>query len=101
MKNLLKTSLGLALVRLFDELASLADRKQQDYGSRNLTQFGQFGVLVRASDKLARLQTLIEKARDREGPSVSTETIEDTWRDLANYGAIGALMAGGQWNGDG
>lgn len=72
-----------------DTVESLADmlaEKHHDYGESNLQTFGEYGILVRASDKVARLKNLVEKPGE-----VKDETREDTWRDLAGY-AIQALI---------
>ncbi len=61
-------------------------QKHHDYGEDNLRAFGELGILVRASDKIARLKNLIEK-----DAAVADESREDTWRDLAGY-AIQALI---------
>ena len=64
-------------------------RKNADYASsadpfRNFRMFGGLGVLVRASDKLARLRTFEE----RETFSVTDESLRDTILDLINYAVI-------------
>lgn len=61
-------------------------KKHHDYGENNLSRFGVFGILVRCSDKLARIENLLK--RDSE---VKDETQADTWRDLAGY-AIQCLI---------
>ena len=68
------------------------DRKQHDYGSRNIGDFGEAGVLVRANDKMARLKNLSGKA---EAPT--NESIEDSWKDLSVYGIIARLCRAGVW----
>lgn len=71
-----------------DTVESIADmlvEKHHDYGEDNLTAFGEYGILVRSSDKIARLKNLIEK------PAMVQERREDTWRDLAGY-AVQALI---------
>lgn len=70
------------------EIADLIISKQHDYGHGNILAFGEFGVLVRVSDKLERLKNLHHL-----GDCPENETIEDTWRDLAGYALI-ALMLG-------
>ena len=75
--------------QLDDVLASLRATilaKHHDYGSKNLLEFGEYGVLVRASDKVARLKNLLENG----DPKVEEEKLADTWMDLAGY-AIQAL----------
>jgi len=75
-----------ATKRIALEIVSLIVMKQHDYGQGNILAFGEFGVLVRASDKLERLKNLLKKDLEPEN-----ESIIDTWRDLAGY-AIIALM---------
>ncbi|MBT9259482.1 MAG: hypothetical protein KM310_06975 [Clostridiales bacterium] len=70
-------------------------RKQRDYGSGNISAFGEFGVLVRASDKVHRLKNLLEKAEKGQVPQ--NEPLFDSWLDLANYGLIGMLLQSGLW----
>ena len=66
--------------------------KQLDYGSGNIARFGELGVMVRANDKIERLRTLLLENRE-----AKNEPVEDTWRDLANYGIIGLLCHLGLW----
>lgn len=61
--------------------------KQKDYGPGNITAFGEFGILVRASDKIERLKNLLEK-----GKEPTNETLRDTWMDLRNYGQIALML---------
>jgi len=67
-------------------------QKQLDYGSGNIARFGELGVMVRANDKIERLRTLLLENREAQN-----EPVEDTWRDLANYGVIGLLCHLGLW----
>jgi len=67
-------------------------QKQLDYGSGNIARFGELGVMVRANDKIERLRTLLLENRE-----AKNEPVEDTWRDLANYGVIGLLCHLGLW----
>ena len=70
----------------------LFDQKQRDYGKLNIAKFGQIGVLVRASDKIERLTTLIQS-----GKLPSNESVEDSWQDLSVYGAIARVINKGSW----
>ena len=61
-------------------------KKNQDYGAdddpfRNFRSFGAFGILVRLSDKLARVRTYIERGDLK----VEDETFQDTCKDAINY----------------
>ena len=65
------------------------DTKQKNYGSNNISQFGELGVIIRANDKLQRLKTLVW---DKAGKETDlAEPTADAWLDLANYGLIGYL----------
>ena len=62
------------------------EKKNQDYGEdgdlfRNFRAFGAFGILVRLSDKLARLRTFVERGTYM----VNDESFEDTIKDAINY----------------
>jgi Nucleotide modification associated domain 1 len=88
----LKTAAGKAALEVALENIRTLDRKQQDYGSRNISDFGELGVLVRVNDKAQRIRNLIER-----GAAASNEPIIDSWLDLANYGIIGYLVATHRW----
>lgn len=90
----LSTDMGLAALRIAARNVKLLDDKQQDYGSGNISAFGEMGVLVRTSDKVERLKTLLKA-----GVKPKHESISDTWADLANYGLIGELCHCNQWPG--
>lgn len=61
-------------------------RKQRDYGPENIARFGTQGILVRAHDKLARLENLISR-----GLSPENESVADNYLDLAGYAIVGSL----------
>jgi hypothetical protein len=68
---------------------ALMEKKNQDYAVesdpyRNFRTFGRMGILVRISDKLARLRTFEERGT----LSVETESVEDTVRDIINYAVL-------------
>ena len=78
-----------ACLTIAKELAELVCNKQHDYGHDNINAFGEYGVLVRTNDKIARLRNLIGK----EG---ITEPRIDAWKDIGGY-AIIALMLDRDW----
>jgi hypothetical protein len=64
----------------------LLRKKNHDYASsddpyRNFRTFGAMGILVRLSDKLARLQSYIENGT----LLVQDESVDDTCKDIINY----------------
>ena len=80
---------------LFHEAADLLLSKHRDYGPLNiaLSPGGPTnGLRVRLHDKLARLNNLLDSGQEPEH-----EAIEDTWRDLIGYSAIGLLVERGLW----
>jgi hypothetical protein len=105
MSLVLKTDLAKAIAPVMVTNLELLDRKQQDYGSRNLTEFGTMGVVVRMSDKMERIKNLIKKrdARsevdaDKLPPSAPlNESIADSFLDLANYAYIAYVMHTKKW----
>ena len=72
------------------EIADLIIRKQRDYGHGNILTFGEYGVLVRSSDKIARLKNLLEG-----NTAPSNESVDDSWSDLAGYAIIALMLRRG------
>jgi len=77
------------------ELSTLLLSKHRDYGPKNisLAPGGPLnGLRVRMHDKLARINNLIES-----GVAPDHESLEDSFKDMANYSIIGLLVLRGQW----
>jgi hypothetical protein len=79
------------------ELGALHDRKQRDYGTdedpfANVRASSEWGVpawigtLIRATDKLRRLQKYARVGK------LANEAVEDSFRDLAVYTVIGLVL---------
>lgn len=66
--------------------------KQRDYGVGNIAKFGEYGVVVRLSDKIERLINL-----HNSGNEPSNESLDDTWTDVIGYGIIGKMVRAGNW----
>ncbi len=76
---------------LFDLLIS----KHNDYGPKNISQSpgGPLnGLRVRMWDKFARIDNLIDNNTDPKH-----ESLEDSFKDMANYAIIGLLVLQGKW----
>ncbi len=76
-------------------LAELLISKHKDYGPKNISQSpgGPLnGLRVRMWDKLARINNLIETNADPKH-----ESLEDSFKDMANYAIIGLLVLQGKW----
>ena len=74
------------------EEARVIIAKQLDYGPDNINDFGDFGVLVRANDKMRRLKNLYKS--DREPVH---ESVDDSWMDKGNYATIARMYRNGDW----
>jgi len=79
-------------VAFFDAFKVFQDR-QKKYGPNNIAKRREAGVLVRIDDKLARLAHVYLEG----GKDTPDESVEDSWIDLCNYGAIGLLCHRGAW----
>lgn len=79
-----------------EELIDLLISKHHDYGPKNIAQSpggALNGLRVRLWDKLARLNNLVDTNADPEH-----ESLEDTFKDMANYAIIGLLVLRGKWD---
>lgn len=77
------------------ELSELLLTKHRDYGPKNisLAPGGALnGLRVRMHDKLARINNLIDNNTEPKH-----ESLEDSFKDMANYAIIGLLVLRGQW----
>jgi len=92
----LQTEMGVEFLRLSLECVKLFDSKQVDYGSSNISMNGELGVMVRTQDKVSRMRNILLKQLSGES-EVNHESLEDTYRDLANYGIIGLMLNKGIW----
>lgn len=83
--------------QILTELGELHDRKQQDYGRdsdpfanvRGSEDWGMpawVGAMVRATDKVRRLQTYARKGE------LANESVEDAFMDLAVYAVIAMVL---------
>jgi hypothetical protein len=78
------------------ELAELLLSKHKDYGPKNISQApggALNGLRVRMHDKSARINHLIDN-----NASPQHESLEDSFKDMANYAIIGLLVLRGQWD---
>lgn len=76
------------------EMTDLLCRKQHDYGHKNINRFGLNGIVVRLSDKLARLENLNNK------PNPRNEAVLDTWYDIVGYCVIAEMLMDGTFQYD-
>ena len=84
------------LSKLSAELGDLLLSKHRDYGPKNISDApgGPInGLRVRMHDKLARINNLFDS-----GVEPEHESLEDSFKDMANYAIIGLLVLRGDWD---
>ena len=92
----IETEMGTEQLRAACECVQLFDTKQMDYGSTNIAACGELDIAVRLQDKVSRMQNLLLKEL-KGGGGVNHESLEDTYKDAANYGMIGLILKRGLW----
>jgi hypothetical protein len=95
LKRMTREDLRLLHEHMCEDARNLMKAKNVDYATesdifRNFRMFGELGILVRMSDKLARLRSIMENGRAQ----VSNESINDTLVDIINYAVIYAGYIG-------
>ena len=81
---------------VYSELMQLLLSKHNDYGPKNIADApggALNGLRVRMHDKLARINNLVDMDTNPEH-----ESLEDSFKDMANYAIIGLLVLRGKWN---
>jgi hypothetical protein len=84
--------------KVYAELATLLLSKHKDYGPKNIADApggALNGLRVRMHDKLARINNLVDT-----GDTPQHESLEDSFKDMANYAIIGLLVLRKQWDND-
>jgi Nucleotide modification associated domain 1 len=79
--------------KLMNEALTLLVNKRKDYGP-NALKGGVHGIAIRMSDKMARLENLLgiaDGSFKSKNAIVGDEKIEDTFRDLINYGILALI----------
>lgn len=100
-KNQLKTDMGNHALNEAMSCVLLFDKKQQDYGSKNIAAFDErdmnmLGVAIRLNDKVQRMMNLLQNRIYSKGRP-NNESIKDNARDIANYGLILSLLEQELW----
>lgn len=87
---------AIAVSETFNELKELLIKKHLDYGPKNISDSpgGPLnGLRVRMHDKLARINNLTDK-----GTAPQYESLEDSFKDMANYSIIALLVLRHKWD---
>ena len=77
---------GDAVQIVTDALYKILMSKDKKYGKSPIQKFGLHGIVIRASDKVDRLQNGIFN-----GTELGKEGVLDSFGDLAGYGILGVL----------
>jgi len=100
----LKTGMAKKAIKYKIENILLFDRKQSDYGSKNIAAWDKkdlniLGVGFRLNDKLQRMMNLTwKRIESKESPEVIEESMIDTAKDIENYGTILELLESDEWS---
>jgi calcineurin-like phosphoesterase family protein len=78
--------------KILQEMEELLREKNKMYGDENVVKMGKEGVLYRIEEKIERLKHLIKTNQNPE-----KETLEETWKDIANFGVIGLMLERNKW----
>ena len=81
---------------IYTELEDLLLSKHKDYGPSNISNApggALNGLRVRMHDKLARINNLVDS-----NASPEHESLEDSFKDMANYAIIGLLVLRDKWD---
>lgn len=89
----LETTASKEFLRIALENVVLMDKKQRDYGSRNISRHGTHGIIVRMWDKMERLSNLFSNKRRK----ATNESIRDSFKDISNYAIIAIMVDSGKW----
>ncbi len=81
---------------LREELATKLARKRVDYGWKNIVEFEEMGIIIRAVDKVHRIKNI--EARD--GFSAVGESVRDAYDDIVGYAAVAFLFLTNNWSDD-
>jgi len=90
--SILSKKYGLNPHEILEECYELGVKKNADYGNENILRFGVKGLIVRISDKYARVENLLEKK-----PEVFDESVKDTLKDVINYSTYGVMLCDKVW----
>lgn len=84
-----RSAFEVALDEALGEVRELMISRHAKYGPGNIAEFGELGLLVRLSDKLARLRNNMDDFSD--------ESVDDAVMDCLGYSVIWMIWRRGKW----
>jgi hypothetical protein len=79
------------MIKITDEVKEMLRKKNKTYGGGNITKIGKLGILIRIEEKIERLRNMIENNIE------DKESRDDSWKDIAGYCIIGAMLERNKW----
>jgi len=77
--------------RFYESMGILLLEKNRMYGSASMD-MGTVGIFVHLTDKMKRLETLLNLHAEGKGETASFEGIEDTLKDIIGYATLGSAI---------
>ncbi len=74
------------------DIVDILEERNKKYGDTNLLEYGTLGLIVRMSDKIARIRRAIADVETMEDDERAFEVIEDALIDLAGYAINGLRL---------
>lgn len=78
---------------ILDDICHFVASKQRDYGTGNILAFEHLGLVVRISDKVARIRNL-----EKRGSDGTVEPLADAWVDIVGYCLVGLMLLDGTFH---
>ena len=88
-----------AVHKMASQISEVVIRKQKDYGHQNILAWGELGIKVRLSDKIARINNLYIREQqallEDKSFEAQNESVVDTFTDVAGYAIIALMLKDG------
>ena len=81
--------------KILKEIETILINKNKTYGDNNIIKMGKLGVLTRIEEKIERIKHILNNNVQN-----SSESLEDSWHDIAGFGIIGLMLERDKWLGD-
>lgn len=76
--------MNMRIEEVIEKVSTLLQQKNKDYGDDNLKEYGILGLMIRISDKLARIKVALNTGNKK--------VIEDALIDIAGYSINGIRL---------
>ena len=83
-----RTHSNKLIEQMANKVVEIVKERNANYGDENLTRYGHLGLIVRISDKIAR----IENMKDMEKTEKIVKALRNDYSDIAGYGIMGLKL---------